>query len=348
MSLFTLLILWGCFVQDIWTERAGKMVIIFVSLVEVFRLVKRLVYDQSGKKLRNSILLCFGVFAILFYSLEVVFLFIPRSHGVGYTKAAQLWFHKFWQKNSLGFRDVEPVAGKPAVLFIGDSFTAGHGIKNPDDRFSSIFKSNHPDLQVLNLGENGANTGTEYQTMLRVVREASLQPKAIVLQYYGNDIEGAAAEKGLVFEGQDPLKNKHIVKQRLINGSHLLNYFYWLIPHNTQNNYLSQLSKAYNDKDVMSLHYGQLDSFKLYAKSRRIPFVVVVFPFLQNIPFSDSLYVNKIAAYCSINNISCVNVSDLVRKEKTNNLVVNSNDGHPSVFVNLQVAKALNNKLQIQ
>jgi len=346
--LFSLLILWGCFIQDIQTERYGKIIIIVVSLVEVFRMLRQVVYDQLGKHMRNNVLLFTGVLAILFYSLEFIFLFVPRSHGVGYTKAAQLWFYNYWKKNSYGLRDIEPDSSKKAILFIGDSFTAGHGIKNTEDRFSNIFKANTGGFQVLNLGENGANTGTEFHNMLKFINKAQIKPQGIVLQYYGNDIEGAAAEKGRTFAGQDPLKNKHILKQRLFNGSHLLNYFYWLVPHNTQNNYLEQLTNAYSDSAIMALHYGQLDSFFQYAKTKHIPIAVVVFPFLQNIAVSDTIYVNKIVSYCSQNKIPCLNVSELVRKEKTKDLVVNVNDGHPSVALNRLVANELKNKIKIQ
>lgn len=69
--------------------------------------------------------------------LKILFMFIPRSHGVGHSLGSNLWFGYYWKPlNSFGYRDREPDPSRPSVLFLGDSFTAGHGINHKKDRFS--------------------------------------------------------------------------------------------------------------------------------------------------------------------------------------------------------------------
>ena len=70
--LFSLLILWGCFIQDIQTERYGKIIIIVVSLVEVFRMLRQVVYDQLGKHMRNNVLLFTALDGVGFYPVQEI------------------------------------------------------------------------------------------------------------------------------------------------------------------------------------------------------------------------------------------------------------------------------------
>jgi hypothetical protein len=72
---------------------------------------------------------------------DIPFMFIPYSHGNGNTYGSRIWFDRYWQVNSLGFRDGEPPSPaeqKPILAVLGDSFVAGHGVEDPADRFSDL------------------------------------------------------------------------------------------------------------------------------------------------------------------------------------------------------------------
>ncbi|MDH3509084.1 MAG: hypothetical protein OEQ25_18240, partial [Gammaproteobacteria bacterium] len=90
-----------------------------------------------NRTVRNLLSSAYAVFALLII-LEIVFVFMPQSHGAGYTLGARNWFDYFWSANEIGYRDKplqEVDRGKPRILVVGDSFTAGHGIRNPDDTY---------------------------------------------------------------------------------------------------------------------------------------------------------------------------------------------------------------------
>ena len=71
-------------------------------------------------------------------------MFVPKSYGKGdpANLSERLWFAKYWKANQLGYRDLELAdknfEGKYKIVILGDSYVAGHGIKNPEDRFSNI------------------------------------------------------------------------------------------------------------------------------------------------------------------------------------------------------------------
>src|SRR5262245_21618978 len=80
-----------------------------------------------------------GLVALVLLAGEGVFSMIDRSHAVGYTLAARLWFARHWTPpgNSFGYRDVEhPDDGKKKLFVLGDSFVAGMGIRDVRERFT--------------------------------------------------------------------------------------------------------------------------------------------------------------------------------------------------------------------
>lgn len=82
--------------------------------------------------------------------------------------------------NNMGFRDDkdyshEKEKGKLRVVFVGDSFTVGHGIKNISKRFSGIIearlKEEMPDTnyEVYTLAQNGWDTVHEVDSLNRLM-----------------------------------------------------------------------------------------------------------------------------------------------------------------------------------
>ncbi|MEN6422361.1 MAG: hypothetical protein ABFD76_10490, partial [Smithella sp.] len=116
--------------------RLFLLCLILVKSSELFKLV--FIDKISNKIISNTATVLFSLF-VTFIILDAAFMFIPRSHSADYTLASKLWYAKYWKPiNSLGFRDNEPANNNHVILFVGDSFTAGHGLKSVEDRFSNI------------------------------------------------------------------------------------------------------------------------------------------------------------------------------------------------------------------
>jgi predicted CopG family antitoxin len=93
---------------------------------------------------------------------------------------------------------------------VGDSFTAGHGLKSVDDRFSNMvgkeLNKKSKNIDIINIGKPNLDSRSEYEEMKNVLYLTRIKPQKIILQYFGNDIEGVAADNGLIFEGFRPLR----------------------------------------------------------------------------------------------------------------------------------------------
>lgn len=156
--------------------------------------------------------------------LEAVFMFIPRSHGVGHTYASRYWFHKYrGETNEDGYRVSAKEINENSVLFAGDSFTAGHGTKKRENRFSDLFGSKSTKYNAINIGQNGLDTDGEFNAMTKFLAKRDQLPKRIVLQYFGNDIEGVANSNGLIANNEAVYSDLGKIQLALVKGSFMIN-----------------------------------------------------------------------------------------------------------------------------
>jgi len=81
--------------------------------------------------------------------------------------------------NSLGLRDIEGApTTKPTVLFIGDSFVYGAGVKD-GQRFTDRLREDLPDFRIVNAGVAAYGTDQEYLLLRRLWPQ--LKPSVVVL-----------------------------------------------------------------------------------------------------------------------------------------------------------------------
>ena len=321
-----------------------RLLLLIVMLILSLNLFKALIIDRKiNKMISNTATVLLALFAI-FILLEAIFMFIPRSHSADYTLASKLWYKKYWKPvNALGFRDQEPDNNYPAILFVGDSFTAGHGLKFVDDRFSNIvgraLNKKGSKFNIVNIGRPNLDSKGEYDEMMNFIYLNKIKPQKIILQYCGNDIEGAAARNGLMFEGFRPPSDMNKWTLLIGSGSYFINYIYFLFPREYLGiPYLTFLNKAYQNDIVLSQHKEELMLFVNYARENSVKIIAVVFPFLADIEMSDQMYVNDIARFFETQGVGVINVSSLTRNMPVGERIVNKNDGHASIKVNRMVA----------
>jgi lysophospholipase L1-like esterase len=90
------------------------------------------------------------------------------------------------RNNSLGLRDIEPGgAGKPTVMFLGDSFVWGYDVET-NERFTEVLREKLPAARIVNAGIPGYGTDQEYLLLDRIW--SAVRPDMVVLMYCtGND-----------------------------------------------------------------------------------------------------------------------------------------------------------------
>lgn len=319
--------------------RTAILVWIAVEIAQLFS--SCIVHNQRlGSRMRN---ISAGIFAfvVCLVFLEILWTFIPRSHGVGYTYAARNFRHYYFHANELGYRD-KPVSQidpqKYRIIVLGDSFAAGHGLRSPEDAFPGQLRRHlGNEIEVLNLGLNGSDTRDEYERLLQY----PLQPDLLILQYFGNDIEIAAADSGVdIDNGFRPYQDVNALAETVLRSSYLANYAYWLYPHGDVNSYVDSLFSAFGNADALDSHLSDLGKIFSYSSERDIPLVVVVFPFLMDLKRSEPV-VEPVRNFFEEQGIPVIDVANLVHNVPVRSRVVNSNDGHPSVLVHRLVADSL-------
>jgi hypothetical protein len=178
-----------------------------VGLLVLFaRQVKRREHPIGlGRLLAGNALVLFCLLVLLFLTCETYFRFAYNTtDSLGCTKVCERWEERHWHVNAAGCRDnieyfpaIQP--GRRRVSFVGDSFTAGHGIRNVEDRFPNWLRRAHPDWEIHVLANVGLDTGAE-QILLNKAFPVGYQVDQVVLVYCLNDVSDVMSEQSQTYE----------------------------------------------------------------------------------------------------------------------------------------------------
>jgi len=330
-----------------------RVSLLLFLLIEISRLLNDYIIKTKFKAWIKNICLLIYTMVFMLILLEGVFMFVGRSHYAGYTMSAKIWFFRNWKPlNQYGFRD-KPVANDKTynILTLGDSYTAGHGLKNFEERYTNILDQKlsaiNPEIQVINLGRNGVDTKAEYNLMESFIKDSGIEPDYIILQYFGNDIEDVAINNGMNFEGFARYSDLKFGVSNLVESSYLLNYLYWLYPHGDMKPYIEFLQEAYADSTIFRRHLDDIDLFIDFTNERDIPLLVLIYPFLQDTQLSQVMFINRLEQYLNTMNIEYIDASVLVSDLPVSERVINNNDAHPGTLTNKRVAEKILEIIQI-
>lgn len=323
------------------------VILIIIGLVGV--LLALSVRQTRFPRLRNlsmGLLITYSFLVALLAAGELYFRYVfAESDGVP-TLAMQNWIDRYWHLNSANFRDAEwqpeTWEGRESILLIGDSFTAGWGIENSEDRFGDVLARELGDAYVvLNLGKEGASTVEE----LEILREAPIQnPDIVILQYTLNDIEIAALSIGL-----DPGLNPMSTVPFWAQDSYLGNFLYWRLaiifaPQNRgSETYQQFLYNMFDHSVVWEIHFEQLAEFARAVEARGAELYIVIFPDLFT-PFNSIPYVDRVAqAFESLgyDEERIIRLFDFAETFPLEERVVSMRDGHPSAAFSTAVGEML-------
>ena len=167
--------------------------LILTTITIVGKIIGIITKSSVNTLVKNIVLIVFSTFSFISI-IEIIFMFISLSHGGGEAYSGKIWGNRYWNPiNKLGFRDEEPKKGKNTVFFVGDSFTAGWGVKKIEDRFGEVTarelnKLGKP-INEINLGRYGADTRLEYHIFETFIKKTQIKPKHVVLQFFVNDMD---------------------------------------------------------------------------------------------------------------------------------------------------------------
>jgi len=326
--------------SDSFYIRLTKTVFWLLLVIEILRIFYYGVVKSKAKGLVANIVTLVVPLLVVLVFLEMVFMYIPQSHEGVLSKASQIWWEKYWQPvNTQGYRDKEIEAGtnKTKVLVIGDSFAAGHGLENLDERFSDQLESKlgKDKYVVYNLGVSGSDTRDEAKRLM----EFPVKPDVIVLQYFPNDIEKAARENGLTLTGAEPYNDLHGPWATLVKRFYLPNFVYWQLPHGSfGGTFESFVQKSYTDSTILNAHFRDLNQMLAYRDSTNAKMYAVFVPFLFQLDKSAQ-YTRPVEDYLKVHGVKVVTLTDGIAKIADKDRVVGKNDGHAGPAVNALMAE---------
>lgn len=318
--------------------------LILLLIAELLIIVKHLLKNTKLKETVKSLSISALMITCLLLVFEIGFMFVPRSHAVAGTHAALLWTKMYWKPiNSLGYRDREfpTKKTKPIYFFVGDSYTAGYGIKDVSDRYSNILAASLPRVEVLNLGVNAIDTKKEFTHLMNVVEKTSLVPDKIFLQYYGNDIDVIAGKNNEEFRNYKPTNFVSPFLVRFIRSSYLLDFMYWMFPQSYGSQHIQFIKDAYSHEPSLTEHYKDLQRFVDYSQEVDAELVVIIVPFVHDLVENNDVYTEKIKRFFENQNIKVLDVGSKIKHLPLKDMVVNNSDSHASVKVNRIIADEL-------
>jgi hypothetical protein len=317
---------------------------LIVGAIFLFRFVWTDENSQARTPAQNILLAIFSIWLVLI-GLELFFrFFFAQSDGWNFTLAAENWSNRYWQVNSLGYRDIEwtsdMLAGRTRIMVLGDSFVAGHGIEDEDNRFSNVLgQLLGPDYAVMNVGMSGADTRKAIENGLGYPHT----PDVLVYAFYINDIGDTVVNLGLdPFQVSVPQVPSGLAP--LVEGSYAFNFLYWRVYRLTTREWTASqwdwLLRAYENPEVWQAYESLLLEMDHFAREKELEFIVVVFPNLLAV--EESLAVtSKVAALYRDQGVPVLEVVDLIEDIPPQQLVVNSVDWHANEFLNQLIAEAL-------
>ncbi len=325
--------------SDSFYIRLAKSVFWLLLMIEILRIFYYGVVKSKAKGLvANVVTLVVPLIVVLIF-LEIIFMYVPQSHEGVLSKASQIWWEKYWKPvNDQNYRDREILTDttKKAILVIGDSFAAGHGLEDLNERFSNQLeaKLGAADHVVYNLGISGSDTRDEAARLLRY----PVKPDVIVLQYFPNDIEKVAREKGLTLTGAEPYTDLTGSWATLVKRFYLPNFVYWQLPHTAFSTFEEFVNKAYTDTTVLNAHFRDLSVMLDYRDSTRAEMYAVFVPFLFQLDKSAA-YTKPVEDFLQSRGVTVVRLTEGVAKIADKDRVVGKNDGHAGPAVNTLMAE---------
>jgi len=286
--------------------------------------------------------------SLAFLGGELYYRFVyDTTDSLSYTKVSRQWMDRYVVLNTAGFRDniqylVKPEAGKRRLSFVGDSFTAGHGIRSVEDRFPNIIRARHPNWEVHVIAKFGRDTGAEIE-MLETIKHEGYQFDQVVLVYCLNDIAD------LFPDWNDTINDVFADVER---GGWLRHHSFFLdtLYHRYKAAHDPILSKYYffvkdgYQGPMWDVQKERLRKIKQFVESNGGRLLVVTFPFMQLMgePEYEYRFVHeKLDAFWqqqAVPHLDLMNVYDGLPAAK---ITVSPHDAHPNEYANQLAADAI-------
>ena len=288
-----------------------------------------------------------SILTLIFAGGEVYYRYLyDDTDSFALTKVTKRWLKRHYQLNNLNMRDDQEyfptiATNKTRVTFIGDSFTAGHGVEDVNNRFANILRNKKPDWEVQVFGVNGFDTGDEVNLLADALSQG-FQLDWVVLIYTLNDISDITpAWKSIVQRLYYPENRPGF----FIQNSYFANALYYRFIGTTDpdvSSYFNFVTEAYNSS-IWDVHKKRLRQMQQMVKSHGGRLLVVTFPFMHvTDKNSFSAIHEKLDLFWREQGIPHLDMSPVFQNYTPKELTVNRFDAHPNEFAHALAATTIN------
>ena len=321
---------------------------------------------------RANLALSLWLLLVCLTGCELYFAFLyDQSDSFNRTNVSQKWFARWVTQKPLIFTGREGIPyrddrdfpkalqpGQQHVVFVGDSFTFGHGIRRVEDRFSNrvraAFDQRAPNqVLVTNIADAGKDLYWVSEVADRLATHR-LPVTTLVYVLCLNDIESFDRER-LAPPAPPPAAppsawNSFV--SLLAAPYHWLvkeTYFLNFVDHRLQwarvpraTSYYADVEESYQGPAWQKM-FAQLLDLRKTCRDAGIDLRVVVFPFLHNLgpnyPFIKAH--EQIVAACQQQQIPCLDLLPVLQPHARENLTVSLFDAHPNERAHALVAPVI-------
>lgn len=304
--------------------------------------------------LGNILVLAF-LLSLVLLSGEVYFRYIfDSTDAFNLSNVSTRWFNRYWHTNSFGFRDdltysFALTPSKHRVSFLGDSFTAGQGIKDIDSRFPNLIRRAHPGWEVHVLAHPGFDTGFEGYLLKRLITKKNYQVENVVLAYCLNDISDMMPEWNEVATRFNTERTNRVW---LLRNSCFLDLVYsrWQMTHNDQiQDYDISVEDAYRGP-LWQKQQARLAAIRDLVQESGGHFYVVTFPFFSTLGpgYKYRSVHEQLDQFWTSLNVPHLDLLPVYENIPAKQLTVNSFDAHPNEYADSLAAAAIDKFLTRQ
>lgn len=296
----------------------------------------------------NALLLLFLV-SIVFLAGETYYRFaVDTTNTFSINKVSQRWFERYYDKNNFNTRDnidyPRPLTpGKRRITIIGDSFTAGHGIKNVEDRMGNILRKIHPEWEVHVMALNGIESDQQAEFLPKFAEVDGYEYDIVLLAYCLNDIVYLTPGMGAVYDKIYAYSENLGWLERNSYFVNTLTFQLMAINDPSFADYWDRLENTYSG-NTWQQQQQTLASIEGYIRSRNARLMVVTWPFLNAVgpDYRFEEIHEQLDAFWKQGQVPHLDLLPLFRSSNPEDLVVNEYDAHPNELANVMATTAVN------
>jgi hypothetical protein len=291
-----------------------------------------------------------SLLSLLFLGIESYYRFVcDQTDAMAMTLVSGAWSARHFHTNSTGVRDNVDylnalTPGRRRVTFVGDSFTAGYGVKDVEDRFVNRIRRLHPDWEVHAVAKPGLDTSTEVEIMHNLTVSNGYRLDQVVLVYCMNDI--GELMPGWV-EGYKKMIADPFRRSWLCQNSYFVNLFYQRYQRQ-QNAYMQkyydEVEAAYKGP-LWEMEKVGLGAFRNLTRMRGGRLLVVTFPYMDTGLRFKSAH-DQLDQYWKEQGVPHLDLLATFSNLPPAKLVVNPHDTHPNEYAHALAAVAIDEFLR--